>query len=85
LPKSVGEFSDKTFYEQIYDLKDDKNLHKTREYQDLKQLLLTSDLVDDVFHERELKRIFEPEKLQKPDRSKKWKRSVLPKGSPEMC
>ena len=47
------------------DLREKKVSKRNPEYQDLKQILEGS-LVDDVFQERELKRIFEPESVPKP-------------------
>jgi hypothetical protein len=66
MPRRLGHFSDhKNFHEQILDLREKKLSKRNPEYQDLKQILEGS-LVDDVFQERELKRIFEPESVPKP-------------------
>ena len=65
-PHAVGEFSDKrTFHEQVMDLRDNKYKKNDEEYQELRQMLLSSNMIDDIFQERELKRIFEPETMEK--------------------
>lgn len=50
LPGQVGEFKDKrSFHEQVLDIRDNNYKRKDEEYQELRQMLLSSNMIDDIF------------------------------------